>query len=156
MHAPEEYTFTNMTTWKLELLGKQQFHRQGAVHTIERNMAGMLAYLALKGPTVRTKLAGLLWPDSVESTARNNLAQTLRRIRQALADEVVVGDDILHLSKDVDVQTFKLLAFSGDIHQVVGSYNDLLGAFSYDDYPEIADLVMVGAESAQGAVQQRP
>lgn len=55
----------------------------------------MLAYLALNaGSTVRrAKVAGLLWPDSDEANARNNLRQTLWRLRK------VVGTDYLQANK---------------------------------------------------------
>lgn len=43
----------------------------------ERKMAVLLGYLALEGPTPRSRLAGLLWPDSGEATVRNNLSQAL-------------------------------------------------------------------------------
>lgn len=46
----------------------------------------LLAYLALHAntPLRRETLAGLLWPDQPESQARQNLRQTLYRLRQAL------------------------------------------------------------------------
>lgn len=37
----------------------------------------MLAYLALEGPTPKARIAGMLWLDSPQATARNNLRQTL-------------------------------------------------------------------------------
>lgn len=43
----------------------------------------LLAYLAVEpGPHVRADLATLLWPESTETTARNNLRQMLHRLRQ--------------------------------------------------------------------------
>lgn len=48
----------------------------------------LLAYLAVEGPRVheRSVLAGLFWPNVPERTARNNLRQSLFRLRHALGD----------------------------------------------------------------------
>jgi DNA-binding SARP family transcriptional activator len=57
----------------------------------------LLAYLILNAEKThrREKLAGLLWPDSDELNARNNLRQTLWRLRQALGEEYFLTDKIL-------------------------------------------------------------
>ncbi len=39
--------------------------------------AALLAWLALEGPTSRTRLAALIWPDSAPEEARNSLRQRL-------------------------------------------------------------------------------
>ena len=48
----------------------------------------LLAYLCLEShaPQRREKLAGLLWPDYPESTARTNLRNTLANLRKAIGD----------------------------------------------------------------------
>lgn len=48
----------------------------------------LLAYLAVEAsqPHSREKLAGLLWPDRPETTARRNLSQTLLNLRKTLGD----------------------------------------------------------------------
>ena len=49
----------------------------------------LLVYLALAADRAhrRSALAGLLWPDQPEQTARTNLRQALARLRQAIGDE---------------------------------------------------------------------
>jgi DNA-binding SARP family transcriptional activator len=42
----------------------------------------------------REKLAGLLWPDSSEDNARNNLRQALWRIRKTIGDGYLVADKV--------------------------------------------------------------
>ncbi|WP_309571489.1 hypothetical protein [Deinococcus sp.] len=49
----------------------------------DRRTSALLAYLSIEGPTPRSRLAGLLWPEVPEGTARANLRQTLRRLRQS-------------------------------------------------------------------------
>jgi len=59
-----------------------------------RPAQSLLAYLILNpGKSFRReKLAGLLWPDSDETAARNNLRQTLWRLRKAVGDGYIVSD----------------------------------------------------------------
>jgi adenylate cyclase len=49
---------------------------------------GLLAYVTVEAeqPHRREKLAGLLWPDMPESSARNNLRRTLANVRQVIGD----------------------------------------------------------------------
>ncbi|HYO69822.1 MAG TPA: AAA family ATPase [Archangium sp.] len=75
-----------MDPGRIELLGGARIcAERGDARPLERKMAALLAYLALEGETARPILAGLLWPDSREPTARNNLSQVLRRLRELLA-----------------------------------------------------------------------
>jgi DNA-binding SARP family transcriptional activator len=49
----------------------------------------LLAYLAVEGdqPHSRDTLAGLLWPETSDKTARKNLRQALSNLRKAIADQ---------------------------------------------------------------------
>lgn len=62
----------------------------------------LLAWLALEGPTSRSRVAALLWPDSDAVAARNSLRQRLFRLRKQLGAEIVVGDDTLALAPGVE------------------------------------------------------
>ena len=46
--------------------------------------AALLAWLALEGPTPRTRLAALLWPQSTPESAGNALRQRLFQLRRQL------------------------------------------------------------------------
>jgi DNA-binding SARP family transcriptional activator/predicted ATPase len=75
---------------EVRLLG--QFKVELDNHAIEissRPAQSLFAYLILNPGTEhrREKLAGLFWPDSSESNARNNLRQALWRVRKALREE---------------------------------------------------------------------
>ncbi len=65
-----------------------------------RPAQSLFAYLIVNAGTShrREKLAGLLWPDSLEGTARDNLRHTLWKIRKALPQknkvEYLLTDDI--------------------------------------------------------------
>ena len=75
---------------EVRLLGQFRVTLDGkTVEIASRPAQSLFAYLILNPSTEhrREKLAGLLWPDSSESNARNNLRQALWRIRKAIGDE---------------------------------------------------------------------
>ena len=61
-------------------------HKQKQISIPSRPAQSLFAYLILHAgiPHRREKLAGLLWPDSLEETARDNLRHALWRVRKAL------------------------------------------------------------------------
>ena len=82
---------------KVKLLGKFEIGLDGRPLEIpSRPAQSLLAYLMLNRGAAhrREKLAGLLWPDSSESNARNNLRQALWRIRKMIGDGYLVADKV--------------------------------------------------------------
>ena len=75
-------------------------HQNKAIGITSRPAQSLFAYLILNARTShrREKLAGMLWPDSLEETARGNLRHALWRLRKAfpakLASEYIVADDL--------------------------------------------------------------
>lgn len=138
----------NLLTGYLILLGVPELQlQQRLLRPLERKSAGLLAYLTLEGPTSRSRLAGLLWPASSESTARNNLAQALRRLKQAVGAEVVWGGDVLELQGlQVDVAEFQVAHFAGRHPEVVAYQAQLLEGLDYDDCPEFEDWLLLQRE----------
>lgn len=63
----------------------------------------LLSYLVIEAgrPHHRASLATLLWPDYPETKARNNLRQTIYRVRQALADVDATHPHILISNRDI-------------------------------------------------------
>lgn len=85
---------------KIRLLGSFDIRYQGEIVQLPgRHAQSLFAYLLLNGGIFhrREKLARMLWPDSTETTARQNLRHTLWRIRRALpsagAPEYLLCDD---------------------------------------------------------------
>jgi predicted ATPase/DNA-binding SARP family transcriptional activator len=89
---------------EVRLLGKFDVRRGGkSIALPSRPTQSLFAYLILSAGTAhrREKLAGLLWPDSLEETARDNLRHALWRVRKALqsassarflrADDLTIG-----------------------------------------------------------------
>jgi len=81
----------NMTQVQLSLLGTFTLTVDGALVSRFRSQreAALLAYLAVEADHThgRERLAGLLWPDKPEATARQNLRQTLTNLRALLQDD---------------------------------------------------------------------
>ncbi|RIH92248.1 ATP-binding protein [Meiothermus granaticius] len=133
---------------RLELLGVPALRVHARqLRPLERKTAGVLAYLTLEGPTPRSRLAGLLWPESSEATARNNLAQALRRLRQAVGAELVRGGDVLELQGlEVDLAALEVAHFAGRHAEVVGQEGQLLEGLDYDDCPDFDDWLLIRRE----------
>ncbi len=108
---------------------------RGGARPFERRTAALIAYLAVEGPTARSRLAGLLWGDVPEATARSNLRQALRRLRLAPQGPRVRGDDALHLDAPLDEEAA--------LH--------LLRPHDFDDLPEFSDWLLVVQERRRSA-----
>ncbi len=65
--------------------------------------AALLAYLALEGPTSRSHLIGMLWPDADAEPARNALRQRIFQLNRRVDDGLVVGSELLALADAVVV-----------------------------------------------------
>jgi DNA-binding SARP family transcriptional activator/pimeloyl-ACP methyl ester carboxylesterase len=85
-----------MTEIRLFLFGIPRIERnQQPIDLGLRKALALVSYLAVNGqPQSRDFLAGLLWPESDQTTARGNLRRTLYIVRKK------VGDDVLEVSKD--------------------------------------------------------
>ena len=117
---------------RLHLLGKPKVDIAGATVQLERKEAGLLALLAVDGPTPRNKIASLLWPDKGDGAARNNLRQRLHLLRRrAGCDLTETSSDVLHLADTVwhDIAGFGELL----IQDVAAAPGDLLEALDYSD-----------------------
>ncbi len=137
----------------LELRFLGQFailHNGEAVRLTSRPAQSLLAYLCLHAGASfrREKLAGLLWPETSDANARNNLRQALWRIRKALesddaGQDYLLADDLSIAFKpgapywlDVEVLTQPLEpdAPAPQLAQVVAVYGgELLPGF-YDEW----------------------
>lgn len=114
---------------------------QGRTVLLERKPAAILAYLALEGPTSRSRLAGLLWPEGTEASARNNLRQTLFTLRRY--PDLFEGSDPLSLGPQVesDVVALQNLVASGEGRGLEGR-GELLEGYDYDDCPEFEEWLI--------------
>lgn len=145
--------------WVLRLLGTPQLRRAGDDEelSLERKASALLAYLTLQGPSSRSTLAGLLWPNVLETRARNNLRQLLHRLRNY--EGLIATDGDLRLGTvDVDARDLVALAAAGDQTQVVERWGDhrslLLEGHDYDDCPDLAEWLMAERERLTGLIRE--
>ena len=81
--------------FRLSLLGRfELIGLDGSVELPNKKLAGLLAYLACTAPTPqsRDKLATLLWGSHFEAQARQNLRQSLFRLRRILGPDTLIAD----------------------------------------------------------------
>ncbi len=116
---------------------------------MDRKSLALLAYLALEGPTSRSRLAGLLWPDTVEATARNNLVIKLRRLRARVGEDLVKADEAtltLHEHVAVDVVHALRERQHGRLAGTLNLPRGLLGDAPLDDLPDLFDWLLTWRE----------
>ncbi len=101
--------------------------------------AALLAWLALEGPTPRTRLAALLWPDSDAEAARNSLRQRLHQIRKGVGAELIRGNATLTLAEGV----------SHDLHDS----DTVLGHGAHDHSPEFSAWLTQQRERRNGRLR---
>ena len=126
--------------WQLALLGGARLYGPAGSVRLERRTAAVLAYLALEGETVKYRLAGWLWADSPETTARNNMRQLLRRLRSSAGRDLIEGEDRIRLAADLEVDAAQMqaFAFSSDA-RALDFRGDLLEGLEFDDCPEFEE-----------------
>jgi len=103
----------------------------------------MLAFLALHGESARNTIATLLWPDAEPDGARNNLRQTLFKLRKAAQQDLIVGTTHLRVAPNVAVDATESPPPDGQLQD--GQPPDdqlpegqLLEGCEYADCPEFA------------------
>jgi DNA-binding SARP family transcriptional activator len=127
-----------MTGWRLEVLGEARLLGPAEPLHLHRRVAAVLAYLALEGPTPKYRLAGLLWPDSIEDTARNNMRQLLRRLRSTTGVELVLGAETVSLAGEVVTDAVELQGhvLSSRFAEALALEGKLLDTLDFDDCPD--------------------
>ncbi|PYE54989.1 AfsR/SARP family transcriptional regulator [Deinococcus yavapaiensis] len=114
---------------------------------LERKTAALLAILALEGPTPRARLLHLLWPESREETARNNLVQLLRKLHALAGTSLIEGRVCLALCADVTADVLGLDASpSGSDASLLHGDPRLLAACEFDDCPDLEEWVIFARE----------
>jgi DNA-binding SARP family transcriptional activator len=125
---------------EIQVLGQAwAVEASGARTRLEKKSAALLAYLALEGATARSRLVRLLWPDTEEEDARNNLRQTLLRLRKRLGAEYVEGRDSLELRADLTMDVLQLRAAlkARDDARIVLFDGELLADEDYEGCEEL-------------------
>jgi predicted ATPase/DNA-binding SARP family transcriptional activator len=112
---------------EIRLFGKAEVRVRGLPLPPLHSRRGLwiLALLALRGgrPIERLRLAGLLWPDSPDSTALHNLRQALADVRRALgpAAQCVRAGSRSILSLEVSSTRIDVLDFEAAVAEGTGT-----------------------------------
>lgn len=121
---------------QVRLLGEiTAVNARGEWVNLEQKTAALLAYLALEGATTRAELVGLLWPETDDTAARNNLRQLLLRFRRLMGEEYVEGRTSLGLREGlaVDVLYLHVALKARDDARAVSFEGELLRGLYYKD-----------------------
>ncbi|SMB86187.1 AAA ATPase domain-containing protein [Deinococcus hopiensis KR-140] len=111
----------------------------GTLVPCDRRVAGLLAYLAVEGPTARHQIAQLFWPDVPASQAGNNLVHALRRLEKQSGAVLIVRQPQLRLAGNISVDLKDLL--DGTLSALTGSTGQLEG-LELDDAPDFMEWLM--------------
>ncbi|THF70895.1 AfsR family transcriptional regulator [Deinococcus sp. Arct2-2] len=139
----------SLSAWHFRMLGEAVLQLLGAAPVpLERKAASLLAYLALEGPTRRAQLTALLWPETREAAARNNLVHLLRKLRISTGAELVQGAETLSLAAGLGVDALEARdAFvRGEHAAFLRLGGELLRGLLYDDLPDLSDWVQAERE----------
>jgi DNA-binding SARP family transcriptional activator len=151
----------------LRLLGPPEIRLDGEPVTglSSNKVRALLFYLAVEDnrPHRRETLAGLLWPDYPERSARTNLSNALSNLRATLGDRdaeqpfLLASSEAIQLNPEgdctVDVQTFEALVAAEDWDAAAALYRgSFLQGFSLADSPPFEQWALVVRERLQGQV----
>jgi DNA-binding SARP family transcriptional activator/tetratricopeptide (TPR) repeat protein len=124
-----------MVRLALNYLGSFEVRLNGQkiTHFRSANVQGLLLYLSLQPdrPLSRSVLAALFWPDEPETSAKNNLRQSLYRLRQLLPNDD--NSEPFFLIDRQTVQFNKASDYACDVQR----FDELLAA---GNLPQAADL----------------
>ena len=97
----------------MKLLGHFELRVGGALVALPAGPQRVLAYLALRGTTSRSRLAGELWPDATQERAMGCLRTAIWRVNQATHDLVWASGSALDLSPQAEVDVRRVIRASG-------------------------------------------
>jgi DNA-binding SARP family transcriptional activator len=126
-----------------------------------RKGLALLAYLAMEGrPLHRDQIAGLLWPEMDNETARARLRRTLHKLQLA-ADgaqlfessratiAMAAGQDL-----QIDAMEFERACDAIEFERALNHYGaDFLSGLSLDDCPEFEEWAFYRREALRSAPQ---
>ncbi|WP_019587839.1 BTAD domain-containing putative transcriptional regulator [Deinococcus apachensis] len=132
--------------WRLVAFGKPRLlNPSGEGVRCEVRTLALLTYLALEGPTSRSRLAGLLWPNTPEAAARNNLVHLLRRVAKSHHPDLIHAGEAVALGGGLesDVAAWGVMG-AAPVESVPPGV--LLDGLSFDDQPDLAEWVLAWRE----------
>jgi DNA-binding SARP family transcriptional activator len=102
---------------KLNLLRSWQLHRDAAVLHVATRQQRLIAALALRGPSHRGCLVGVLWPEHPEPKALQSLRVSVHLVLRQVPGLLVSDGAILSLHGRVDVDLHRVRAQIGALRE---------------------------------------
>lgn len=103
---------------KLELLRSWQLRRDSVVLHVATRQQRLIAVLALKGPSLRSYLVGLLWPEYPDARALESLRVSVHLVSRQVPGLIINDGPMLSLDDRVEVDLHRvrdqILALSQD------------------------------------------
>lgn len=100
----------------LRLLDGFELRVRGTSIRLSAGLEHLVAFLALRGaPVPRRRLAGVLWPETLDGNAAASLRSALWRVHRAAGRLVIAEDTAVALSSSVWVDTRALVARSREV-----------------------------------------
>jgi DNA-binding SARP family transcriptional activator len=102
--------FEDCVDYKLDLLRTWRLRRDASDICVARRQQRLIAALAIRGPSVRSCLAGLLWPDHPDSRALESLRVSVHLVSRQAPDLILSEGALLSLTCRVDVDLYRVKA----------------------------------------------
>ncbi len=124
----------------------------GPLHFETRTVAALLIYLACqRQPVGREALAEFFWPERPPKQARSNLRVALYRLRQQLADYLLITQSSVTLNPaaaiTLDIVHFERYLAEGNLSEGTERYtNDFLADFYLDGSPAFEQWALLERE----------
>lgn len=102
----------------LDLLRSWQLLRDTVSVYVAARQQRLIAALAIRGPSLRSYLVGLLWPEYPDARALESLRVTVHLVSRQVPGLLVNGGTMLSLSERVDVDLHRVRAQIRDLNRV--------------------------------------
>lgn len=95
---------------ELDLLRFWQLRRDGEIVHVAARQQRLIAALAVRGPRVRSYVAGLLWPDCPEPRALESLRVSVHLVTRQVPGMLAKDGSVLALDPSVQVDLYRVRA----------------------------------------------
>ncbi|MEE1619784.1 AfsR/SARP family transcriptional regulator [Zafaria sp. Z1313] len=101
--------------YRVELLGRFHVSADGQPLEVPVGTQRLISKLALRGACGRSRLAGLLWPETTEAKALASLRTAIWRAGRIAPGLLLTGHDDVSLASDVEVDVSRLVEMAHEI-----------------------------------------
>ncbi|MEC5193153.1 MULTISPECIES: AfsR/SARP family transcriptional regulator [unclassified Arthrobacter] len=103
---------------QVDLLGSWQLRRDRDLVHVAARQQRLIAVLAIRGPSLRSYLVGLLWPEYPETRALESLRVSVHLVSRQVPGLLVKDGNVLSLSEEVHVDLHRVRAQIRDLDRI--------------------------------------